>query len=459
MKIAATTISMDAAHSHTEVEVQTSGWRPGPDASGAAGDPFGVRLSSLLTAEQTTRYACRSSAAPPCSGQEPVPPPSPPPQKTSPPSPDAGATPWRTVATAALNSPDTAWGSLTSAVHRVEEEQQWFSAVGGVRTEDGREIDFSMDWSMERRREQCVSASLPMLSLFIDPLLLQFDPSAPLLDDSALFDFDLDGDGVADTLACPGSGSGFLALDLDGDGRITSGRELFGPVSGSGFGELAELDDDENGWIDENDPFFDRLLLWTPDGQGGESLRGLREAGVGAISVLNLGAAFQLERNDGTVLGRIKASGLFLTEAGEVRPLHEVDLALPASEGATEHPVLAGGGAQAMDRLRAIIEVQRQQLELLVNGRPGRIRRIVSGNRKEQRDQLLQMLVRRREKHRDALFGWLEQRAQWSRATEAVSSEHAATDIRGIGNRSRAVDVAGNSRREDDRGRKPAWPV
>jgi hypothetical protein len=42
-------------------------------------------------------------------------------------------------------------------------------------------------------------------------------------------------------------------------GRIDSGSELFGPATGSGFGELAALDGDGNGWIDENDDAFARL--------------------------------------------------------------------------------------------------------------------------------------------------------------------------------------------------------
>ena len=48
-----------------------------------------------------------------------------------------------------------------------------------------------------------------------------------------------------------GSGSGFLALDKNGNGKIDDGSELFGTKSGDGFADLAEYDSDGNGWIDE----------------------------------------------------------------------------------------------------------------------------------------------------------------------------------------------------------------
>ena len=62
--------------------------------------------------------------------------------------------------------------------------------------------------------------------------------------------FDMDANGVAERVSWAGSGDGFLAMDRDGDGKITSGRELFGShtvmsdgrVATSGFQALADLD-------------------------------------------------------------------------------------------------------------------------------------------------------------------------------------------------------------------------
>ena len=37
--------------------------------------------------------------------------------------------------------------------------------------------------------------------------------------------------------------------------------KLFGTSSGDGFKDLAEYDEDGNGWIDENDSIFNRLKV------------------------------------------------------------------------------------------------------------------------------------------------------------------------------------------------------
>lgn len=91
---------------------------------------------------------------------------------------------------------------------------------------------------------------------------------------------DLDADGMEDQISFVLPGSGFLALDLNGDGRINDGRELFGPETGDGFAELARYDEDGNQWIDENDPVFERLRIWTKDAEGRDVLRpsGKRES-------------------------------------------------------------------------------------------------------------------------------------------------------------------------------------
>jgi len=63
----------------------------------------------------------------------------------------------------------------------------------------------------------------------------------------------------------------WIALDLDGDGAITSGAELFGSStvlpSGvratNGFAALAALDANCDGTLDARDPMFSRLVLWS----------------------------------------------------------------------------------------------------------------------------------------------------------------------------------------------------
>jgi hypothetical protein len=63
----------------------------------------------------------------------------------------------------------------------------------------------------------------------------------------------------------------WIALDLDGDGTIASGAELFGsstvlPGGGraaNGFLALAALDANGDGVLDARDPMFGKLVLWS----------------------------------------------------------------------------------------------------------------------------------------------------------------------------------------------------
>jgi hypothetical protein len=121
-------------------------------------------------------------------------------------------------------------------------------------------------------------------------------------------------------------GSGYLAIDRNDNGSIDSGSELFGPATGSGFGELAALDGDGNGWIDENDAAFAALRVWTPDTDGDGTLETLARRKVGAIALGNVASPFELRGTGNSNLGAIAASGLFLAEDGPIGSIQEIDL-------------------------------------------------------------------------------------------------------------------------------------
>jgi hypothetical protein len=218
--------------------------------------------------------------------------------------------------------------------HAVHEEIETtnFAAEGVIRTQDGQEISFKLELSMTRfYREETTISIRQGDAVRKDPLVLNFNGNVAQLTDQR-FKFDLQGDGQAENLAMLTSGSGYLALDRNNNGRIDSGRELFGPATNSGFGELAALDTDGNGWIDENDASFSLLKVWQPaadgsgDGESGGELRSLKERGVGAISVANLATPFELRGTGNSNLGAIAASGVFLTDDGHVGSVQEIDL-------------------------------------------------------------------------------------------------------------------------------------
>lgn len=208
-----------------------------------------------------------------------------------------------------------------------EAEQTTFEANGVIHTEDGKEIRFDLSLSMTRsyHEESNVSIRLGDARQKKDPLVINFGGSAAQLT-SQRFKFDLDADGEADNINFVTGGSGFLALDRNGDGKINDGSELFGAKSGDGFAELASLDSDSNGWIDENDAAYAKLSVWTKDGSGKDQLATLKQANVGAISLAHVATPFELKNAQNEQQGEIRASGVYLREDGGAGTIQQIDL-------------------------------------------------------------------------------------------------------------------------------------
>lgn len=211
------------------------------------------------------------------------------------------------------------------AVHE-ESEHTRVVAQGVIQTKDGQAIRFALELSMTRAyRAETTRSIRAGDAVRKDPLVLNFDGTAAKLSDQR-FRFDLDGDGKKESLALLAGGNGYLAIDRNANGRIDSGRELFGPATDSGFGELAALDGDGNGWIDENDAAFAALRLWTPDASGDGRLESLAQRRVGAIALGNVRSPFDLRGEGNRDLGAVAASGLYLTDDGRAGAIQEIDL-------------------------------------------------------------------------------------------------------------------------------------
>ncbi len=110
------------------------------------------------------------------------------------------------------------------------------------------------------------------------PIIIDFGSTGLTLSDpSTMAHFDIDGDGTPDwvTWVLPGGEDPFLAIDLNGDGEIADGRELFGSGSeipgegraAHGFAALKYYDQaaaggNEDGVISAEDAVWGHLLLW-----------------------------------------------------------------------------------------------------------------------------------------------------------------------------------------------------
>jgi hypothetical protein len=123
--------------------------------------------------------------------------------------------------------------------------------------------------------------------------------------------FDLDNDGFAEKTAWT-SGDAFLTYDLNENGKIDNGGELFGnhtlvgeSKAADGFAALAQYDENGDGFIDENDSVYQLMRLWNDNGNGvsedGE-FKTLAEMGVNSID-LNQTAPETINYTDATVSG------------------------------------------------------------------------------------------------------------------------------------------------------------
>lgn len=268
--------------------------------------------------------------------------------------------------------------SVTSIkTSHVEEEATSFSGQGIALTEDGRQIDFNVNFSLSRRFESYAGVTMARAANLIDPLVINVGSDVTSISDQSFY-FDIDCDGKEDKIRGLGPGTGFLTYDMNGDGIINDGSELFGTKSGDGFKDLARYDSDGNGWIDENDEVYGKLQVWLRSEDGEDTLLSLKEADVGAIylgsattaytyygdegavqdpSRLSGGASYASQHdeegyanngadvNNGAdannvvnpasvdiassmaVTAMMRASGLFLRESGGVGTVHQIDLA------------------------------------------------------------------------------------------------------------------------------------
>ena len=217
-----------------------------------------------------------------------------------------------------------------------DHERTQVTGQGRVVTADGRSIAFTVGLDMCRdyscERDYAASGKVVLQ----DPLVINFAGQGAELTGKTL-SFDLDADGLAERIPGLASGSAYLVLDRNGNGRVDDGSELFGTRSGNGFADLASLDTDGNGWLDAADPAFQSLQYWQP-GSGDKPSGTLASAGVGALWLGSVASPFALKDGANQLLGEIKAAGVFLYEDGRVGSLQQVDVAREAAADPAASP-------------------------------------------------------------------------------------------------------------------------
>ncbi|MCM1327774.1 MAG: DUF2974 domain-containing protein, partial [Lachnoclostridium sp.] len=132
----------------------------------------------------------------------------------------------------------------------------------------------------------------------VDPLVIDFDRDGfELLEAEDGVYFDGNNAGLREKTQWAAPDDALLAIDLNGDGMINDGSELFGNSTlfgdgrhaGSGFEALAQYDENGDGVIDAADSAFSRLLVWQDVNSDGisqaDELHTLEELGAESISL------------------------------------------------------------------------------------------------------------------------------------------------------------------------------
>jgi len=207
-----------------------------------------------------------------------------------------------------------------------ESEEVTYQANGIIHTADGKTITVDINMHMSREFVSFMNISTNGNTL-VDPLVINYGGTAASLTGEK-FQFDLTMDGNLDTLAVLAEGSGFLAIDRNGDGIINDGSELFGPSTGCGFSELRKYDTDGNGWIDANDEIFDKLVVWKRDKDGNDIVYTLKELGIGAIFLGDISTEFSFKDETNETLGVMRSTSFFLKSCGGAGTLSHIDLAM-----------------------------------------------------------------------------------------------------------------------------------
>lgn len=202
-----------------------------------------------------------------------------------------------------------------------EAEATSFRASGSVATADGRQIDFNAALDLAR-----VYARTEIISLRATGTI---SPAGQVADPA-------EGQGPAPAPAPVPAGApppsqqalslggSALGLDQNGDGQIDVTTELVGQ-SGNGFSELAQYDEDGNGFIDEGDSIFSKLAL-VDQGPNGLTADPLAVRGVGAIYTGSVSTPYRYTDGSNQTVATLSRSGVYLNENGTPGIAQQVDV-------------------------------------------------------------------------------------------------------------------------------------
>ncbi|MBQ4284385.1 MAG: calcium-binding protein, partial [Lachnospira sp.] len=167
----------------------------------------------------------------------------------------------------------------------------------------------------------------------VDPLIFDLNNDgifSTKVEDGVHFDYEADG--FKEKTAWMSDGDGMLVRDINNNGIIDDGRELFGDqtllsngeVAINGIDALTDLDSNSDGVIDIDDELFSELKIWIDKNRDGisqeDELHTLAELGIKEISLTNNGTN-KTDINNNIISGMLYAT----YENGEKVDVAELD--------------------------------------------------------------------------------------------------------------------------------------
>ena len=147
-----------------------------------------------------------------------------------------------------------------------------------------------------------------------DPIILDIDGDGiEIVGLNAGVLFDHNADGVKTGTGCVGKDDGLLVRDINNNGTIDTGRELFGDntilnngqKAKDGFAAISDLDVNQDGKLNSSDAVFSSLRVWQDINQDGVSQSGeLKTLSALGISSINTSASIKggQNQNNGNVI-------------------------------------------------------------------------------------------------------------------------------------------------------------
>ncbi len=191
------------------------------------------------------------------------------------------------------------------------------SFSGELQLQDGSSIGFAFDFSMAVSWARFSYTEQPLQ----DPLVVSLSGNPVALNGNST-EFDLLSNGSKVKLPQLAAQQYYLAYDRNQDRQVNNGSELFGPRTGQGFAELAEFDDNGNGFIDPGDDIWQYLYLWRPE----HSLLSMQQAQLGAFSVSSAATPMPLLDQAQQKTGEIQRSGLAFTDNARPVLVQQIDI-------------------------------------------------------------------------------------------------------------------------------------